>query len=57
MEALQDIAKVSVKIDVMEFARRVQALDDTDMLSTQFDPAESSQPRGISSLSCSLNRT
>ena len=33
VETLQDIGEIGVRIDVMEFTRRDQALDDTDMLS------------------------
>ena len=40
VETLQDIGEVGVRVDVMEFACRDQALDDADMFGTQFGPAE-----------------
>jgi len=57
VDPLQHIDQVGVRIDAVQPAGGQQALDDADVPGAGLGPAESSQPRGLSPLGCSQNRT
>jgi len=56
-DALQHIDQAGVDIDALQLAGHDPAQDDRGLFGAEFRPAESSQPRGVSPLSCSQNRT
>jgi NaMN:DMB phosphoribosyltransferase len=39
-DALQDIDEIGIRVDSLQLTRHQQALDDADLLGTQFTPAE-----------------